>query len=579
MDSSKVTFEGIRESIIEYLSANPTFKDYNFTAPAISTLIDALAYTSHYLIRYANFTLNECFLDSAQLRHNVVSNAKKVSYIPYQYSAAKAKLNLRITNTQLDIPEGTKIPEDTVFTATSSNGSSFLFRTINQYILKKDNSGYYNTDINIIEGTWVTEKFTQDEYYTSRFFLLNNRIDTNYLKVTVYENSTSTECVEYVQAKDVSSFGPESTIFYIQEAYNGQIEIYFGDGILSKKLQPYNVIEVKYLVTNGGSANNIIDFQLTSVFNKDISLKDISISVIEQSNSGGDRESIESIRFNAPKFYQRQDRNVTTSDYNAAILSNFGGWIDSITSWGGEDNIPPQYAKIFICIKPKYTSVLSPGQKEEIINWLNKKNLPCIDPIIIDPMFINVSLSLNIEWMPYKTGRDESDIIKLIESTVQEFFKTNITTFTSTFKYSKFLSALSDLDVSIDSILTDFQLKQYIIPDTTIPSTYTVEFLNKLKEGTLNIGPWNTSESTDSFRMQDSDGIIYLYSSFGKKERVGTLDYNTGMIKIQNYLFGQGTPSSIPVVVEPYSQNINLSKNYLLTLDTIDININENLDQ
>ena len=158
MDNSKVTFNGIRESIVEYLSSNPTFKDYNFAAPAISTLIDALAYTSHYLIRYANFTLNECFLDSAQLRHNVVSNAKKVSYIPYQYSAAKAKLNIKITNTELDISEGTKIPENTLFTAISSTGYSYLFRTIDQYILKKDESGYLSSDIEIIEGTFVTEK-------------------------------------------------------------------------------------------------------------------------------------------------------------------------------------------------------------------------------------------------------------------------------------------------------------------------------------------------------------------------------------------------------------------------------------
>ena len=579
MDSSKVTFDGIRESIVEYLSSNPTFKDYNFTAPAISALIDALAYTSHYLIRYANFTLNECFLDSAQLRYNVVSNAKKVSYIPYQYSAAKAKLNLKITNTELDIPDGTKIPQDTLFTAVSSSGSSFLFRTLDQYILRKDDSGYYNADIDVIEGTWVTEKFTQDENYTSRFFLLNNKIDTNYLKVIVYELSTSTEGTEYIQAKDVSSFGPDSTIFYLQEAYNGQIEIYFGDGVLSKKLQPFNSIEVKYLVTNGGLANNIIDFQLTSVFNKDIPLKDVSVSVIEQSNSGADRETIESIRFNAPKFYQRQDRNVTTADYNAAILSNFGGWIDSITSWGGEDNIPPQYAKIFICIKPKYTEVLSPGQKEEIISWLDKKNLPCIDPIVIDPSYINVSLTLNIEWMPYKTGRDKSNITQLIDETVRNFFKTNITTFTSTFKYSKFLTELSDLDVSIDSILTEFQLKQYITTDTNISSTYTVEFLNKIKEGTLNIGPWTTSGSSDIFKMNDENGVIYLNVSSGKKEKVGTIDYSTGVVKIQNYLFGQGSPSSIAVTVEPYSQNINLSKNYLLTLDTLTININENLEQ
>ena len=574
MDNSKVTFDDVRTSIVEYLSSNPTFKDYNFTAPAISTLIDALAYTSHYLMRYANFAINECFLDSAQLRHNVVSKAKNVAYIPYQYSAAKAKIRLTLANS-VDIPEGTKVPEGTLFTATSANGTSYTFRSIGQKIFEKDSNNRWFVELDIIEGTFVEEDFTQDYNYKKRFYLLNNNVDTEYMTVIVEGSTTDEKTVEYQKADSVASFGPEACIYYLEEAYNGQIELYFGDGILSRKLPPYSKVYEKYLVTNGSVANNIIEFNLSNAFLQSVESSNIKIEVIEASHSGADRESIESIKFNAPKFYQRQDRNVTTTDYNAAVVSQYGGWIDAITSWGGEDNEPPQYAKIFICIKPKYTQVLSPGQKEKIVASLASKNLPCVEPVIVDPQYINVILNLEVEWEPYKTARDKDDIVNIITETTNEFFKTNIVSFKSAFKYSKYLTELSALDVSIDSILSDITLKQYLTPDTTIKSAYTFEFLNKLKEGSLCIGPWNISGSLDEYRMIDSNGVVVLTTSSGRREDVGTIDYAKGSIRINGYKFDAGSPSMIPVVVSPYAQNINLAKNYLLTLDTLNVSVNE----
>ena len=174
MDSTQATYEGIRKNIVEYLSSNPTFKDYNFTAPAISTLIDALAYTSHYLIRYANFSLNECFLDTAQLRSNVVSHAKEIGYIPHQYKTAKVKLRLRIKNKNIQMNNGYKVPADTTFLATSAdNKKTYTFRTTNQYIFVQDTDKSWYADVEAIEGVFVTEKFLQDEYYTTKYYLIN----------------------------------------------------------------------------------------------------------------------------------------------------------------------------------------------------------------------------------------------------------------------------------------------------------------------------------------------------------------------------------------------------------------------
>lgn len=576
INSAQVTFEGIRNSIIETLSADPTFKDYNFTAPAISTLVDALAYVSHYHIRYSNFALNESFLDSAQLRHNVVSHAKELAYIPHQYTAAKAKIKVSVDPRKTEITSGDKVPEGTMFLATTGGGVSYIFRATGNFNFHEVSETEWSAEVDVIEGTWVEESFEQDEHYEKRFFLLNKNIDTDTLTVIVYANSTFTSGEEFIQVENIESFGPDYPVYYLQEAYNEHVELYFGDGILSKKLAPGNIIKVRYLVTNGGAANNIVSYSLMNNISDTILTGSVTVTTIEASNSGGGREDIESIRFNSPKFFQRQDRNVTTTDYNVAILHKFGGWIDSIVSWGGEDNIPPQYAKIFISVKPKYTDILSPSQKENIITYLDKKNLPCIEPVIVDPVYINVNMTLSIDWKHYNTPITLTNMTKKVEDKVKDFFKTNITTFKNSFKYSKFLTEISSVDSTLDSILTEIKLEQTLYPNTELESTYNFSFLNKIEPESVMIGPWKEDGSALESSIQDIGGNGTLYLLKGSyKGVIGSVDYETGDIKLNAYLFGEGSASQIPVIVSPVAQNINLAKNYLLKLTGLTVYLNQ----
>lgn len=579
MDSTQATYEGIRKNIVEYLSSNPTFKDYNFTAPAISTLIDALAYTSHYLIRYANFSLNECFLDTAQLRSNVVSHAKEIGYIPHQYKTAKVKLRLRIKNKNIQMKNGYKVPADTTFLATSAdNKKTYTFRTTNQYIFVQDTDKSWYADVEAIEGVFVTEKFLQDEYYTTKYYLINDKIDTDYIDVIVHESESDTIGIPYSPVKDLNDFSNDAKIYFLQEAYNGKMEIYFGDGKIANKLNPYSIIKVKYLVTNGSLANNIVNFTMNSNISSDIKASDITIEVLEASSEGMDREDIESIRFTAPQYYQAQDRAVTTSDYNALLINKFGGWFDSVISWGGEDNIPPQYSSVFVCAKPKYTEVLSPSQKSEILNFLETKSMPCIDVNIIDPSYIEVDMKLIVDWYAYKTSKQSKEIYALLQSAVEDFFKMNITTFSSKFKYSKFLTTLSELDKSIDSILTEFTLKQYLVPIENMKTSYRFEFLNKLVPGSIKIGEWKFIGDTRLYTIADGDkdGKLYIYGG-GSKNLIGEVDYNTGVVSINNYMFTSVNLAKIPVICTPVSYNINLAKKYLLKLNDLSIEINENV--
>ena len=582
MDNTKATFEGIRENIVEYLSANPLFKDYNFTAPAISTLIDALAYTSHYLVRYANFSLNECFLDSAQLRNNVVSHAKEVGYIPHQWKAARAKLRLTVTDKTISMA-GKKIDKDTLFTATNyETMKSYTFRTIDQYSFVTDEKGVWYADIDVYEGTFVTEKFLQDEYYTTRYFLINENVDTDFMTVTVHKSQSDPYGEQYERATDISSFVEDNNLYYIYEAYNGKIEICFGDGKLSRKIDPYSNIKVKYLVTNGSEANNIKNFVLSQNI-VDVSSDMFSLDVLVPSESGGERESIESIRFNAPKFYQAQDRAVTTSDYNTLLLNKFGSIIDSVVTWGGEEDSPPQYGSVFICVRPRNTEALSPSQKSDVIKYLESKNLPCVDVQIVDPSYIDVDMDIFIDWNKYKTSRSKSELSNIIEDTTRSVFKINTTSFKSKFKYSKYLTEINSLDDSIESILTNFKLRQYLVPESLqMRTSHIFEFHNELEPGSVFIGEWKErgdNFNTYSISDKDEDGILWLKVTDGTIEKftkIGNVNYKTGRIFVDNYFFNNVKfLTQIPVECVPKLDNLVVMKKHLLRLSKLTVNISE----
>ena len=583
MDNTKATFEGIRENIVEYLSANPVFKDYNFTAPAISTLIDALAYTSHYLVRYANFSLNECFLDSAQMRNSVVSHAKEVGYIPHQWKAARAKLRLSVTDKTISM-SGKKIDKDTLFTATNyETMKSYTFRTIDQYSFVTDEKGVWYADIDVYEGTFVTEKFLQDEYYSTRYFLINENVDTDYMTVMVYKSQSDKDGIQYARAEDISSFNDDANLYYLYEAYNGKIEICFGDGKLSHKIDPYSNIKVKYLVTNGSEANNIKNFVLSQNISN-VPSNVFSLEVLVPSESGGERESIESIRFNAPKFYQAQDRAVTTSDYNTLLLNKFGSIVDSVVTWGGEENSPPQYGSVFICVRPRKTESLSPTQKNDIIKYLKNKNLPCVDIQIVDPSYIDVDMDVFVEWNKYKTSRDKSELSNIIEDMTNSVFKQSTTSFKSKFKYSKYLTEINALDESIESVLTEFKLRQYLIPEPLeIRTSHIFDFYNEIEQGSVFIGEWKErgdNFNTYSISDKDEDGILWLKVTDGTIEqltKIGTVDYQSGRISIDNYFFNNvRNLSQIPVECKPKLDNLIVMKKHLLRLSKLTINISEN---
>ena len=464
MDTTKLSFEEIREELKKYLSNQDIFKDYNFTAPGMSVLVDALAYTSHYLIRYANFSINECFLDSAQLRHNVVSQAKQIGYFPYQWKTAKANITVKYVPSSVEnwkkSLKDVKIPEGTTFSGENDEGVQFVFRTTKQYDFKQDKTGAWTADIQIVEGTFTEDVFTQDEMYVTKYCLLNDNADLDYLTVRVFESDSDLDGQLWKPAKALVDFGPNAPLYYIQETFDERIEVYFGDGKISKLPEPYNIIKIGYLITHGPEANNIASFKLTSTIDPNFNNGDFQIICPKDemnldigSSGGAEHESIESIKLNAPMYWQAQDRAVTIQDYNALLLNQFGGWLKAVVSWGGETAVPPRYGEVILCCLGRYSEILSPNQKSEIMEYLEAKNLPDIDVVLIDPDPVHVDVRVVADWWKWKTTMVATDMKNKLEKEVRKFFEQYLSSFNVKLKYSSLLMALNAVSDAIDNFL------------------------------------------------------------------------------------------------------------------------------
>ena len=610
MDTTKISFEDIRTEIKNYLSQQDTFKDYNFTAPGISVLVDALAYTSHYLVRYANFSINECFLDSAQLRHNVVSQAKQIGYFPYQWKSAKAKVILRYFPANADEWKvnsnigAIKLPEGTTFIGENDEGETFLFRTTEQQGFKKEKDGTWAAELEIVEGTFTTDSFVQDEMYISRYYLQNERADLDYLSIRIHENEADMDGVPWRPAKEMVDFGPNATLYYLQETFDEKVEVYFGDGKISKLPAPYSIIKISYLVTNGPAANNIANFKLATtidtspaevIFENGEKIRipiaqssfTVSCNPDGYSSGGAERENIESIKLNAPMYWQAQDRAVTIQDYNALLINKFGGWLKSVISWGGETAIPPRYGKVIICGLGKYSEILSPSQKQEILEYLNAKNLPDIDVEIIDPDPVQVDVNIVVDWWKWKTTLTATDIKnKLIEET-EKFFEQYLSSFNVKMKYSSLLIALTAVTEAIDNLVVHMTLTKHITPDWRHTTTYEINFLNPIEPGSVLIGPWTVGSTqlscwdmpkVDASGKTEEHGILYLGKSSkdnSSKEAIGSVNYDTGEVVLSSYKFDNGVVNSIPVSASPNVLNIATAKNGIFRLNSVTIDAEE----
>ena len=482
---ASLDFGGIKQNFINYLQNQPNspFKDYNFTGSAMSTLLDVLAYNTQYNAFYLNMVANEMFLDSALQRSSVVSHAKLLNYVPQSSIGAVAQVNVAFTGVSTGTYTVT-IPQYTNFLSEPINGVNYNYVTTDSTTtsVSGGNANFYALEIK--QGTHQKYTFTADSVGnpTSLFEIPDPNIDTSTMVVSVYQSSSNSSYQIFSPTTDYLQLTPTSPVYFLQEAVDGNYQIYFGDGILGQQLDTGNIIVVDYISTNGsagGLANNF-------VLMDSIAGTGVTVSTYQTATQGQDKETIDSIKFQAPKAFASQSRAVSKNDYITILQQNtLGIQFDAVSVWGGEENTPPVYGQVFISLKPKGAYDLTETQKNLIINQvLNPISVVTVEPTIVDPDYVYLQIAANVLYQQSQTTLTPGSMQANVASAIYGYAANNLNTFNATFSSYEMLSAINAVDSSIISSDFTLQMQKKFYPTFNTPVTYNLYFNTSIKRGT-----------------------------------------------------------------------------------------------
>ena len=584
---ANLDFTEIKSSLKEYLRSNSDFTDYDFEGSTLSTILDVLAYNTYYTAFNANMVVNEAFLESATLRDNVVSLAKQIGYLPKSSVSPTAVLDIAADfSTQQNIPEIVKLPRGSQF-LTRINGTTYSFITAKDYVVGLNTQSIANfSGVEIKEGNYVLETFTFNAGVPQRFILQNPGIDTSSLKVTIRPTFSSTSVVEYRLADNIIGYDGTSQVYFLQEGEDERYEIIFGDGILGAKLDTNNYIEVSYITTNGDAANNAKVFSYGAVLEDSTGASDyaptVSLVTTTAASGGETLESIDSVKRNAPKFFNAQNRAVTADDYESIIRRIFPAIAD-IVCYGGEDASPPEYGKVKIVIKPSYSAKLSQYTKNLISTDLKKYAVVSVTPEIIDPSITYVELQSNVYYNKSKTTLNESELKAAVVSSLTKYRSTSdLEKFNGRFKYSRIVGIVDATDDAITSNETSIKLRKDFTPVLNTITQYEVCYQNVVKSGCTASAVQSSGfvvadyPADVVYLADDQVGNVYLYkidsttqNRFILNSQQGTIDYEKGEVMLNrlNIIKGSYDDERIELRVTPLNKDIYAYREAYLSLD------------
>ena len=581
---ANLDFNDIKAALKDYLRTSSDFSDYDFEGSALSNLIDVLAYNTYYTAFNANMTVNEMFIDSANLRDNVVSLAKQLGYRPKSRTSPKAYVNLAVT---YSLPT-----TDTSLTLKAGTGFVSSFdNTLYQYAVTRDVlgqvvNGVVNFDgLELREGAMLTNTYTFNSALTSQRFILDNAgIDTSTIQVRVYPSTTSTLFEEYTLSENILEAKPSSTIFFLEEISEQRYEVLFGDGVLGRKLENGEKIEISYLVTAGADSNGARTFTFSGTLvnqsGNNPATVGASVSTVTAAAGGAGVESVDKIKFTAPKMFAAQDRAVTAGDYGA-IVRNLYPAVGDIIVFGGEEQDPPAYGKVFIAVKPTDAAKLTSVTKEEIRSKLKDYRVAAIVPELIDPSILYVELNSRIYYNQGKTELTKTQIRDNAISQLQSYIETSDTEkFNGKFRYSKAVAVIDNSDVSINSNLTSVTMRKDFYAQINSTSYYEICYQNAFLDDddpvVSSTGFVVTEYPNFTVYLEDRGGKIVLYrldGITGEKvlldDNVGDIDYAKGEIKMYDLTIIKGTfgDNRIELRVKPLENDIVAKREVFLDVD------------
>ena len=581
---ANLDFEDIKASLKDYMRAQSDFTDYDFDGSALSTLIDTLAYNTYYTAFNTNMVVNELFIDSATLRDNVVAIAKQLGYRPKSATSPTAYVSFNVTYSNPTTDTELILKRGTGFISSYDNN-------VYQYVVTDDvkaqvvNDVATFTNIEVKEGTRLVNTFTVNSSLKSQRFILDNQnIDTNTIRVKVFPTGGSFS-EPYLVADNILGVDGTSKVFFLDEIEDERYEILMGDGVLGKKLDNNARIEVSYLTTAGPESNGVRTFVFSGVLENPNGVSPnaftTSITSTVASAGGEEIETTQKIKYTAPKSYGTQDRAVTADDYEAIVRKVYPATSDIII-FGGEDQDPPEYGKVFIALKPKDASYLTSLTKNSIVEELKKYVVASVEPRLVDPSILFVEITSKIYYNGGMTDQTASQIRDKVIGGVQSYLDTSDTEkFNGKFRYSKMVGVIDDADKSINSNLTSITMRKDFYPSLNSTFYYEVCFQNafdkECDDSILSSTGFRVTEYPNfDVYVEDRNSKIVLYRLDGVTGEkvvldsdIGDIDYEKGELKMYNLTIIKGSffDNRISVRVKPLSNDIKALREVYLDVD------------
>ena len=574
---SELDFGEIRSNLKTYLESQTALKDYDFEGSVMSTLLDVLSYNTHYNAYYLNMVANEMFLDTAQQRDSVVSRAKELGYTPVSSIGATAEIEITFSG----IPSGFAqviIPKNSKFTSTVDD-VTYTFVTTKAEKVDADSNGAFKKNIIIKEGEPLSHSWTASASNPVRYIIPNAGVDTSSITVSVQESSSDDTVTEFKLASNISQVYSTSAIYFIEETADKKYEIIFGSGSLGKSIKAGNIVTVEYLVNNAGDTNGASTFSVDSI-DLNASYDSATISkVVNKANGGREQESVESIKFAAPRNYQTQNRAVVAGDYER-ILLNENADLQSVVAFGGEEASPPQNGKVLIAAKPFNEKFLTTSRKASLKESISDRTPLAVDPVIIDGDYTYLIPRITTFYDLTKSSLTDSAVEADILNQISEYSTNNLQRFGNKFRYSRFVRTLDNAAGGyIMNNDAKISMQKRITPNTEAVTSVEVLFNNSIRPSTVSSTQFTYSGFTANldddgsgklriFRYTDDNTIVIIDSN------AGTIDYNSGRLFLPNFALTAYADLELKVTVTPENLDVIPYREQVLLMEPNDAIIN-----
>ena len=577
-------FESIKYNLKEYLRSQEVFTDYDFEGSNINVLLDVLAYNTQLNAFYLNMIGSEMFLDSALLRDSAVSHAKELNYVPRSFRSAQATVNILLRDTT-DNPS-VLIPKGTAFAG--RNGSKkFTFVVGDDVVAESTGVTNQFEALNVVlyEGDYTYDSYTVNDENPVRYIATNKTIDTNSITVTVIEDNGATT-LQYQKADNLFGLGSTSQVFFIQAAENDTYEIVFGDGVIGRKPKDRSTVIIQYRKCNGELSNGINEFAPTDTIG---SAEVTTINTVFAASGGAIPETLDSIKFNAPRAFTTQERVVTAEDYKTLLLQNFSD-INDVSAYGGEEAVPPRYGKVIVAVDLKNTDILPPSRSAEYRSFIKSRSPLSIDPVFETPIYTYVQVDTKVKYDINKSSLSSQSIKNIVLSAIQNYNQTRLNGFKKTLHYSKLVTAIDNSDASIISNDTDVKIIKRFTPELQTTKNYVIDFGVKLDDSITLLPPIRkpgeepviTSTTFGYSGNQvvledDGEGTMRLMVATGEEyqllKTVGEVNYDTGVITLDSFRPTSLNSEYIKIYAKTSDSDIMSTKNIILSIANEDVRI------